>query len=91
VFLQHPVEVDESFRPRIRGVRLGREVPLDSLGLDVTGILFHVHLSKGALKSHQSIIPRDDGAFPAVQLPPSLRHGAAPAARRPPHFKEIEP
>jgi hypothetical protein len=32
-------------------VRLGKEVMLDNLGLDVIGITFHVHLSKGALEN----------------------------------------
>jgi hypothetical protein len=35
----------------------------------MTGVLFHALLFKGTLKSHQSILPRCDGAFPAVQLP----------------------
>jgi hypothetical protein len=36
---------------------------------DATGFMFCVHLSKGTLKSRQSILPRGDGAFPTIQLP----------------------
>jgi hypothetical protein len=46
---------------------LGKEVLLDNLGSNVTGITFRVHLSKGALKSRQSILPRSDDDFPAIQ------------------------
>jgi hypothetical protein len=35
----------------------------------VTGITFRAHLSKGALKGCQSIVPRGDGTFHAIQLP----------------------
>jgi hypothetical protein len=42
---------------------------LDSLSLDATGVTFHVHFSKGALKGRQSILPCDNGTFPAIQLP----------------------
>jgi hypothetical protein len=65
-FLQRPVEADELFRPGTRGARRGREVMLDSLSLGVTGIMFYVHHSKGALKRRESILPCDDGAFPAI-------------------------
>jgi hypothetical protein len=50
-------------------VCLGKEVLLDSLSSDTIGIMFCAHLSKGVLKSGQSILPRNDGAFPAIQLP----------------------
>jgi hypothetical protein len=42
---------------------------LNSLSSDVTGITFRASLFKGMLKSRQSILPHDDGAFPAIQLP----------------------
>jgi hypothetical protein len=42
------------------------EVLLDSLDLDETGIMFRVHLSKGALKSYKYILPCGNGAFPIV-------------------------
>jgi hypothetical protein len=35
-------------------------VLLDNLGSDMAEVTFHEHLSKGVLKSHQSILPRDD-------------------------------
>jgi hypothetical protein len=68
-FLQCPAEANELFGPGARSTHLGKEVLPDTLGSDATGIPFHVHLSKGALKSHQSILPRGDCAFPALQLP----------------------
>jgi hypothetical protein len=68
-FLQRPVEANELFGPGARSTHLGKEVLLDTLGSDVTGIPFHAHLSKGALKSCQSILPRGDCAFPTLQLP----------------------
>jgi hypothetical protein len=51
----------------------GKEELLDSLGSDATGITFCVHLSKGTLKGLQSILPRDDGTFLAIQLPLSSK------------------
>jgi hypothetical protein len=39
---------------------------LDNLGSDVIGVAFHVHLSKGALKGCQSILPHNDDTFPAI-------------------------
>jgi hypothetical protein len=42
---------------------------LDSLVSDVTGVTFRAHLSKGAVKGCQSILPRSNGTFPAIQLP----------------------
>jgi hypothetical protein len=68
-FLQHPVEADELFGHGTRGTHLGKEVLLDSHDSNVTGTMFRVQLSKGVLKSCQSIIPRGDGTFPAIQLP----------------------
>jgi hypothetical protein len=56
---------------------------------DATGFMFCVHLSKGTLKSRQSILPRGDGAFPTIQLP--LLGKNLPAAQWPPHLKETEP
>jgi hypothetical protein len=50
-------------------VHLGKEVLLDSLGLDAIGVTFCAHLPKGVLKSRQSILLRSDGAFPVLQLP----------------------
>jgi hypothetical protein len=58
----------ELFRPGTRGTRLSKEVRLDSLGLDTLGITFHACLPKRTCESHQSILPRGDGAFPAIQL-----------------------
>jgi hypothetical protein len=69
VFLQRPVEVGEPFGHGTSDARLRREVFLDNLCSNVTDITFRMHLSKGVLKSSQSILPRGDGAFPAVQLP----------------------
>jgi hypothetical protein len=46
---------------------------LDSLGSDVTGVMFHTHLPKGMHESYQPILPRGDGAFPDVQLLPSSK------------------
>jgi hypothetical protein len=68
-FLQRPVEVDEMFRPGARGARLGKEVLLESFSLDILGIMFYVHPPKGALEICQSVLPRGDGAFHAIQLP----------------------
>jgi hypothetical protein len=68
MFLQRLVEADELFGRGARGMRLGKEVLLESLGSDTTGITFRA-LSKGVLKSHQSILPHGDGAFLAIQLP----------------------
>jgi hypothetical protein len=68
-FLQHPVVVGGLFGPGARDACLGKEVLLDSLGSDVTGVTFHEHLSKGMLKGHQSILPCGDDTFPAIQLP----------------------
>jgi hypothetical protein len=82
-FLQCPVEAGELYGPRTRDACLGKEVLLDSLGSDVMGIMFYEHLSKGALKGCQSILPRGDGTFPAIQLP-RFGQGATPIARRPP-------
>jgi hypothetical protein len=62
----------ELFRLGTRVARLGKEVPLDSIGLDVLGITFCVCLSKRTHKSHQSVLPRGDGTFPAIQLSLSL-------------------
>jgi hypothetical protein len=50
-------------------MHLGEEVPLDSLGSDVTGVTFHEHLSTGVLKGRQSILPHGDGTLPPIQLP----------------------
>jgi hypothetical protein len=68
VFLQCLVEVDELFRPGTRGAHPGKEVLLHNLSMDMIGITFRAHLPKGTLKSRQSILPRSDGAFPAIQL-----------------------
>jgi hypothetical protein len=68
-FLQHPIEVDELFRPGTRGARPSKEALLDNLYLDVHGITFCVHLAKGALEICQSILLRGDGTFPTIQLP----------------------
>jgi hypothetical protein len=65
-FLQHPVEVGQLLGPRAGDTRLGEEVLLDSIGWDATSITFHVHLSKGALKSHQFILPRGNGTLSAI-------------------------
>jgi hypothetical protein len=40
-----------------------------SLSLDALGVMFYAHPPKGVLKSHHSILPRDDSAFLAIQLP----------------------
>jgi hypothetical protein len=45
VHLQYLAEVDELFGPGTRGACLGKEVLLDSLGLDVTGVMFCANLS----------------------------------------------
>jgi hypothetical protein len=66
VFLQCLIEVVELFGLGTRGARLGKEVLLDNLSSDATGITFHVLLSKGTLKSRQSILPSGDGAFPTI-------------------------
>jgi hypothetical protein len=68
-FLQHPVEVDELFRPLTRGVGSGKEILLDNLSLDVTGVTFRVHLPKGVFKSCQPIFPCGDGTFPDIKPP----------------------
>jgi hypothetical protein len=68
-FLQCPVEVGELFGPVARDTHLGEGVLLDSLNSDVTCVMFRVHLSKGALKGHQSILPCGNGTFSAIQLP----------------------
>jgi hypothetical protein len=86
IFLQRLVEADELFGHGARGVHLvGKEVLLESLGSDATGITFRAHLSKGALKSHQSIFPPFRwrlSCYPA----PSRRQEADPAAQWPPHL-----
>jgi hypothetical protein len=61
-FHQCLIEVDELLGPRTRGTRLGKGVLLDNHGLDMTGITFHTHLSKGTLKSpnpssHAAMVP----------------------------------
>jgi hypothetical protein len=68
-FLQCLVEVGELFGTHSRDARLGEEVLLHSLGSDVTDVTFCEHLSKGALKGRQSVLPRSDVSFPAIQLP----------------------
>jgi hypothetical protein len=68
-FHQHPTEVYELFRPGARGARLGKEVLLGNLGLDMLSVTFYAHHPKGMLESHQPILPRGDGAYPAIQLP----------------------
>jgi hypothetical protein len=68
-FLQCPVKVGELSGPRARDAHLGKEVLLDSFDSDATSIMFCTHLSKGALKGYQSILPCGDGTFPAIQLP----------------------
>jgi hypothetical protein len=68
-FLQCPVEVGELSRPRAIDARLGKEVLLDSLSSDATGITFSAHLSKGMLKGFQSILSRGNDTFPTIQLP----------------------
>jgi hypothetical protein len=50
-------------------MRPSKEVLLDSLISDTLDITFRAHLPKGALESRQSILPRGDGTFPAIQLP----------------------
>jgi hypothetical protein len=50
-------------------MRPSEVVLLDSLSLGALGVTFHARLPKGPLKSHQPIFPRNDGAFPTVQLP----------------------
>jgi hypothetical protein len=62
VLLQHPVEVDELFRPRTIGARSGKVVLLGSLGLNTTGITSHVHPPRARLKaanpsSHAAMVP----------------------------------
>jgi hypothetical protein len=66
VLLHCPVEVDEMFRPGTRDAPLGKKFLLGSLGLDAPGVSFYAHPPKGVLKSHQSILPHGDGAFPAI-------------------------
>jgi hypothetical protein len=68
-FLQCPVVVGELFGPGARDAHLGEEVMLDSLSSAMTGIMFHAYLSKGMLKSHQSILPHGNGTLLAIQLP----------------------
>jgi hypothetical protein len=48
---------------------LSEVILLDSLGLCALNISFQAWPSKGELKSYQPIFPRNDGPFPAVQLP----------------------
>jgi hypothetical protein len=69
VFLQHLVEVGLLLGPRARDTRLGEEVLLDSVSSNAIVITFRVHLSLGALKGRQSILPHGDGTFPAIHLP----------------------
>jgi hypothetical protein len=64
--LQCLIEVDELFRPGTRGTHQGKVVLLGSLGLDALGNTFHAHPLNGALESRLSILPHDDGAFPAI-------------------------
>jgi hypothetical protein len=47
----------------------GEEVLLDSLGSDATDITFCEHLSMGALKGCQSVLPHGDATFPSIWLP----------------------
>jgi hypothetical protein len=47
-------------------VRPNKVVLLGSLGLHMLGIAFHAHPPKGALESHQSILPHSDGTFLAI-------------------------
>jgi hypothetical protein len=63
----------ELFRPGTTGMHLHKEVPLDSLGLDAIGITFCARLPKHTCESCQSILPRGDGAFSAIQLPLSSK------------------
>jgi hypothetical protein len=63
------VEVGELFGPGARDAHLGEEVLLDNLGSGATDVTFCEHLSKGMLNGRQSILPRGDGTFPAIQLP----------------------
>jgi hypothetical protein len=58
----------ELFRAGTRGTRPGKEVLLDSHGLDTLGITFHACIPKRTRESHQAILPRGDGAFPTIQL-----------------------
>jgi hypothetical protein len=69
VLLQHPVEVDGVFKDGSKGTRSGKVVLLGSLSLDVLGVAVHACLSKGMLRSCQSILPRSNGIFPTVHLP----------------------
>jgi hypothetical protein len=52
-----------------KGARLGQVILSDHLGLGTFDVAFHARSPKGALKSHQAIFPRNDGAFPTIQLP----------------------
>jgi hypothetical protein len=51
-FLQRPIKVNELFGPEARDACLGKEVMLDSLGLNTIGVTFREYLSRGVLKGH---------------------------------------
>jgi hypothetical protein len=69
IALQHPAKVGKLFGTGTRCVRLGEEVPLDDIGTDTTGIMFHAHLPKRVCKGCQSFLPCDHDTLSAIQLP----------------------
>jgi hypothetical protein len=65
-FLQHPIQANGVLGARSKGTYPSEVVLLGSLGLGALGFVFHACHPKGAPRSHQSIFPRIDGAFPTI-------------------------
>jgi hypothetical protein len=73
VFLQHSVKVGELLRRGTGGMCLGKEVPLNSIGTDMTSIVIHTRLPKRTCNGSQPFLPCDDGTLSAIQLPLSSK------------------
>jgi hypothetical protein len=65
-FLQCPTEVGKLFGPGTGRACLGKEIPLDGIGIDTTNITFRVLLTKCVCKGHQSFLPHDHGTLSAI-------------------------
>jgi hypothetical protein len=68
-FLQRPNNVGKLFGPGTTRAHLGKEVPLDDIGMDMTSIAFHAHLPKCTHKGCQSFLPCDHDTLSTIQLP----------------------
>jgi hypothetical protein len=68
VLLQHLIEVEGVLGARGEGVRPGKVILPDCLGLGALGVMLYAHPPEVTVGGCEPILPHDDGTFPLVQL-----------------------